>query len=204
MFIRRHGNHISEQQSIETYQVVGYVNGQAVRRAELANISGFQQSFKDQKMSQWCWAACISNCFTYHNHPIDQETIVKTVYGQTVNLPSMTARRIAEQLNRTWIDKQGQRFSSKLTGAYDYFENVRSLSNAYMIDQVKSGNPLIYVNKSHAMVVTAVDFLPDQVVGLYVFDPMPGMQKQRLLVGKDIAIGEIGGNMRFLATFTVS
>jgi len=189
-----------QSKSQVAYPIVGMINGKPVYRAEIPNVNRFQTAFKNQMQSQWCWAACVSNIFAYHNHPLAQKTIVKTVYGSEVNLPSFTARRIAEQLNRVWQDDNGKTFRATLTAAYDAVEHVYAINNSFLISEMKRGHPVIYCNQQHAMVITAVDFIDDQVVGVGVFDPWPQVINSRLLTGKEIVMVERGGTMIFLGS----
>jgi hypothetical protein len=155
-------------------------------------------------MSEWCWAASVSNVFAYFGHPVAQEAIVQTVYGRMVNLPSFTARTIAQQLNRQWTDANGKTFTCRLTAAYDAAAGVFDITNSFMMDELRAGRPIVY-GSTHCMVITAIDYLPNgAVVGVGVFDPWPGSPRSRLLRGSDIVLKNLGGNVTFLASVQIS
>src|SRR5437764_11638959 len=110
---------------------------QGIQCIAQVDFQNFQQtSFQQQKMSQWCWAASISMLFSYYGHPVSQEKIVQSLYGRIVNLPSGTGWNIASRLNRSWVDDNNQRFQSQLTAAYDYYAQVMTLDNAWIVNDL--------------------------------------------------------------------
>ena len=143
-----------------------------IMRAQVP-FSDFAQIYKSQRMSEWCWAASISNIFGFYGHPVAQERIVQTVYGRLENFPAYTASEIAALVNRDWIDDNGRRFRAKLTAAYDFHAGVAAINNAAIIENLKQNHPILICNTQHCMVLTAVDFIQSSVIGAGVFDPWP-------------------------------
>lgn len=183
-------------------KVVGDIQGVPVYRVEIPDIERFAGTAAEQEMSQWCWAASVSNVFAYHGHPLAQEKIVAEVYGGLVNLPSFTARRIAEQLNRNWTDDDGVEFKARLTSAYDSVAGVYLTNNEFLKSEIRAGRPVV-LGTMHCMVVTAIDYLPSgAVVGAGLYDPWPG-QGFRLARPEEIVPVERGGALTFLASVKV-
>src|SRR5262249_15296997 len=99
---------------------IGLIPGEgAVFRSEV-DFSSFAAHFSPQQMSEWCWAASISNVFAYYKHPVSQHRIVQDVYKDITNMPALSARLIAQEINKTWADDNGVPFSAHLTAAYDF------------------------------------------------------------------------------------
>jgi hypothetical protein len=182
---------------------VGQLPEGPVKRAEVTAAS-FAQTYQAQQMSQWCWAASIANIFRYYKHPVSQAEIVQRVYGTTVNLPAFTGSVIAQQVNRVWRDNNGQRFRAKLTAAYDFDAHVFAINNQFMVSELANGRPFLVANTHHCMVATAVDYTPFRVVGVGVFDPWPTSDGARPLSVPEMMQMNLGGQLRFLATLTVT
>ena len=161
---------------------------------------------KLQEQSQWCWAASISMLFSYYGHPVSQERIVQAVYGRVVNLPSGPGWNIASQINRNWQDDEGTAFRSYLTAAYDFDAGVNSLNNAWLVNELDQDRPFIIGTNGHAVVVTAIEFVPTpmgpNVTSVGVFDPWPG-RGARGLTAAEMTAMHVGGQLRFIATVTV-
>lgn len=172
------------------------------------DMDPFIQAVQPQRCEQWCWAASIAMIFGYHGHPIAQETIVVATYGAVVCLPAFYGITMAQDLNRSYVDNNGQTFRSTVTGAYDYDAGVRALSNAMIVRELQNNRPLLYGNLSHAMVLFSVDyrgneFAPD-IVGGRVVDPWPTAQRVRALTPAELVAADLGGHLRFLASASVS
>jgi hypothetical protein len=170
-----------------------------MRFAEAAYVPQFQ--------SQWCWAASVSMVFGFYGHPVAQDRIVAEAYGgQLVNLPAYGVT-IAGQLNRRWLDDAGQPFWSLLTGAYDADARVYYLTNDLIIRELDENRPLIVGARSHAMVLTALQYYVTpsgpSIVAAGVFDPWPGVGPRQLAPDELVQV-EYGGTLRFLATARVS
>lgn len=145
----------------------------------------FFQSYEDQTMDKWCWAACISMVFKYYGHPISQEKIVSSVFGLPVNMPAGAGVVIAQQLNRQWQDENGRNFRSHLVAAYDLMEGESSLNNRVLVKELREGHPIIIGVGSHAVVLTGVDYdtYPNGTINVtraIVFDPWPGIGVRHL------------------------
>lgn len=177
----------------------------AVCRAQV-RFESAMLAYAPQEESQLCWAACISMIFAYHGRPVSQRRIVSEAYGAPVNMPAGSGLVIARQLNRQWQDDRGRAFSSRVAAAYDFDAGVNALNNAMIVSELDRERPLVIGTTSHAVVVTAVDFLPTpagpniQAVG--VFDPWPGIG-MRALTGHEMRPMHLGGGLRFAATVHV-
>jgi hypothetical protein len=160
-----------------------------------------------QYQSEWCWAACISMIFKYYGHPVAQQRIVSEVYGQPANMPAGSGRVVAQQLNRTWVDDLGRRFSSRVTSAYDYDAGVGGMDNAWMINELRNNRPFVMAARTHAMVVTKIVYDTGRagiaVKQVGIVDPWPGIGLRSLYQDEMVPVG-LGGSLRFAASVTVS
>jgi hypothetical protein len=145
-----------------------------VCRAEV-RFDRFQQTYQPQYLSQWCWAACISMLFDYYGHPVAQQRIVSEVYGRIVDLPAGSGFVVAQELNRRWRDDRGRPFRSRLLAVFDVDANVMVMDNRQIVSALGNEEPLIIGTRSHAVVMTAVDFVPTPmeptILQVGVFDP---------------------------------
>ena len=182
---------------------------QGIQCIAQVDFESFQQtSFQQQKMSQWCWAASISMLFSYYGHPVSQEKIVQSLYRTIDNLPSGTGWNIASRLNRSWVDDNNQQFQSRLTAAYDYYAQVMTLDNAWIVNELDQDRPFIIGAKGHAVVGTAIRYQPTQfgpvILAIGVFDPWPGRGARWLDYSEMRAAHLQGGALQFLATVRLS
>jgi hypothetical protein len=166
------------------------------------DFNKFASAFSPQRQSEWCWAACISNIFNYYGHPVAQERIVKQIYGAAVNAPAVTAQIIAQSVNRPWVDDNGVPFRATLTAAYDARAGVFAINNAFMIQELLAGRPILVCNASHCMVNTLIDYSPRRVMAVGVFDPWPGAQPHDLSPAEMLPANQ-GGQLTFLGTLIV-
>lgn len=141
-------------------------------------------SQSDQYQSEWCWAASISMVFRYYHHPVSQERIVKEMYGRIENVPAEPWTML-QALNRSWVDDNGQRFSSKSTpGRTNIIAAAQDLAN---------DKPLIIGTLGHAMVLTYLQYRanylltpfgpqlgPSVITNAVVRDPWPGNGRRSL------------------------
>lgn len=167
-----------------------------------------QTAFQTQHKEQWCWAAAISMLFSYYGHPVSQEKIVSSLYGTTVNLPSGPGWNIASRLNADWLDDRNQKFSARLTAAYDFDARVITLNNAWLVNELHEDRPFIIGTNGHAVVATAIVYFPTpvgpNVTGIGVFDPWPGRGARNLSPGEMVPMHMMPpGQLRFLATVRV-
>ncbi len=155
-----------------------------------------------QKMSQWCWAACIEMVFAYYGYKVSQERIVQTIYGSVINLPALSGAVISSALDRDWVDDYGKGFHSRLKAAYDFDANVIAIDNNTIISSLNNEIPLIYGNSSHAMVLTALVLWPTpvgpQIVNVDLMDPFPGMGLHGAASPAELYPLHVGGAMRYL------
>lgn len=174
------------------------------------DFNQFQKSaYQSQHQSQWCWAASISMVFAHAGYDVDQRRIVNEAYGGIVNLPAQ-GWQLAQNLNRNWLDDEGNSFRSTLSGLYDASQGVVGLADSQIIDELSKGNPLVIGTGGHAMVLTEVGYYLNAFGGFdgyayaTVFDPWPG-RGARYLSGAEFTRADFGsgGTMQFLASATV-
>ena len=189
------------------------------RKADAANSCGpngctaqvsfpqFAANYDPQHQSQWCWAACISMVFRYYGHPVSQQRIVTEAYGAPFNIPAGAGFVIAQALNRPWIDDRGRPFQASLQAAFDAQAGVAAINNAMIVQALAGGHPLIVGARTHAMVVTAVSYIPTpmgpNITQVGVFDPFPGVGA-RGLAPDEMTPVQMGGSLLFLALTNVS
>jgi hypothetical protein len=162
------------------------------------------RSYTTQWQSEWCWAACISMIFKYYGHPVRQDRIVATVYGAAYNRPAGAGWVMAKQLNRNWVDDNGNPFTSRLTAVTDIDAGVFDLNNAGMIEELDQNHPLLIASGTHAMVGTAIQYYPSAVVSVGVFDPWPTSGGARGLAAWEmVPITQPQGGLRFAAAVRV-
>jgi hypothetical protein len=160
-------------------------------------------SYRPQEQSEWCWAACISMIFKYYGHPLSQDKIVASVYGAAINRPAGAGWVIARELNRDWVDDNGKPFRSRLVAVTDLDAGVFDLNNARMIEELRGNHPLLIASGTHAMVGTAIQYLPTTVVSVGVFDPWPTSGGARGLSAFEMRPITQGGGLRFAAAVRV-
>lgn len=166
-------------------------------------------SQQGQMNSQWCWAASISMICKHHGYNLSQSSIVSDQYGGPVNLPGDDTV-LKKELNKVWTDDDGKRFAvsaqifSAALGTFD-------LANTAVVDELRSGRPLLNGSKSHATVTVRVDYIdtgsnPD-VKRVHVIDPWPGAapgpQMARFLDNGEMVAVQKGGSLRFLASIHI-
>lgn len=166
------------------------------------NFSRFAQTaFMTQANSQWCWAASLSMVYSYYQHPISQQRIVSEVYGGLQNVPA-SGYTISSKLNGCFTDDSGRTFQSQLVAGYDADAGLLNINNQQIISALDSEQPLIIGTRSHAMVLTAIQYFQTiqgpNVVAAGVFDPWPG-EGARPLQMDELYPVHLGGSMRFLA-----
>jgi hypothetical protein len=134
--------------------------------------------YASQKRTEWCWAACLEMVFTYWEHPVSQDDIVKQTWGGPYNMPAQPVQ-IVKDLNRSWVDSNGDGFS--VTG------DVFSANAVTAAQDLAHDFPLILGSLGHAMVLTAITYqgVPNpyaaaSVIGATVRDPWPGKGKRPL------------------------
>ena len=112
-----------------------------------------------QHASEWCWAASISMVFAFYGHDVPQEEIVaQAFHGNIANLPA-PGPFLTAQLNRSWIDSSGKQFSSTAT-SFDRTTASFQISPSTIVSDLQANHPLIIGSGGHAMVLTAVGFMP--------------------------------------------
>jgi hypothetical protein len=123
-----------------------------------------------QHASEWCWAASIEMVFRYYGHNVPQERIVQETWGSIVNLPATSPLVILRDLNRPWVDDDGDPFR---VSASSYGANPITAAQDLAADM-----PLIIGTMGHAMVLTGLAYNRDlygrgAVTSAIVRDPRP-------------------------------
>ncbi len=75
------------------------------------------------------------------------------------------------------MDNRGTQFNSTVTAAFDPANGINSLSNDYIVNELRFNRPLLYTNTHHAMVNYGVTFQSTpfgvRVNSVLVVDPWP-------------------------------
>jgi hypothetical protein len=172
------------------------------------NIMQLAQSVSTQQCEQWCWAASISMIFGFYGHPLSQASIVLATYGNVVCLPAGSSTTIGVDLSRRWVDARGVPFTSQVVAAYDYFNGLNTFAgNASIVAALKANDPMLYCNRSHAMVLYSVTYVdgplgPD-IQRADVIDPWPFSPRSHPLSAPELFRADLGGEMTFLAQVQV-
>lgn len=171
------------------------------------------EKLSSQEKSQWCWAACISNVFKVHGYDVPQGDIVSKAYGGLDDLPSFGGGMITWNFSKTWTDRGGQKFSTKVEALYDADGNVYQLDNTDVIQAMTANQPLVVGTAGHAVVQTEFEWIGtkdrfDHVKSVTVFDPWPGRGYRKLAPEESLAavhrsrwggLQNTGGLLRYVA-----
>jgi hypothetical protein len=160
-----------------------------------------------QDCPERCWAASIAGIFGYHGHPISQDAIARTMFGTLACLPSGNTTVLDAVLSRQWVDAKGDEFGARISGLYDPLNGVRAINNAELIAELENDKPILYCNRTHAMVVVGMSYRRDAIGNLVVdqvrvADPYPGLGFH-LLSPREMAPVDLGGDLLFLASVDV-
>jgi hypothetical protein len=146
--------------------------------------------------------------FAKHGHPISQERIVEETFGSLICAGAPNTLTIANDLSRSWVDDNGQPFTSIVTAAYDPSNGINALNNYMMINELSNDRPLLICNTHHAMVLSVIDYVENaynlQVQGGAVLDPWPYSPKWHYLPPAEFTPVTEGGQMLFVASVEVS
>jgi hypothetical protein len=157
------------------------------------------EAFDTQHLSQWCWAASIEMIFHFYGYQVSQPVIVRSTYGVVANIPAVTGLSISQNLNRNWRDQNGKQFQVQIEGLFDVDANIVALDNSQIVDALANERPLLFGNKSHAMVLTAIDYVPPtNIVRAGFADPWPGKGLRGLENPLEMVAMQLGGGMRYL------
>lgn len=131
-----------------------------------------------QQGSEWCWAASISASFGYCGHPLSQARIVREAFGVEVNMPAIVPQ-ILHALSRRWIDDNGKRFQASC--------DVYGANAVTAIQDLSNGMPLLIGSLNHAMVLTALTYVPLPTAPV-VRDPLRGRRQLTTLEWTPISL----------------
>jgi hypothetical protein len=154
----------------------------------------------------WCWAASAAMIFAAGGHPIDQMNIVQATYGGLACATASTLS-ITQALSKPWVDANGKYFSPVITSGYDAFTGVLHINNDFIIQELTNNRPILYCNKSHAMVLVSVDFISTpmgpKILSAGVLDPWPHSPNYHQLSAPELFPVHQGGEMTYLASVMV-
>jgi len=161
-----------------------------------------------QKCPLWCWAASVSMVFASNDHPTDQMKIVQRSLGGAMACTTAMPTTIGQDLSQHWVDDNGDDFDSTVTAAYDVWNGIYTLSNAFIVNELSNDRPLLYCNSHHAMLLVAVDFIATpmgpNIIAAGVVDPWWQAPAFHPLTPAELRPAHLGGQMNFLAAAIVS
>jgi hypothetical protein len=161
-----------------------------------------------QNCPERCWAASMAGIFGYNDHPIDQDTIAQAIFGNLQCKPAQTTGVLNKVLSSVWIDTNGSKFKATITGLYDPANKVIAIDNNDIVSEMQSGSPMLYCNKTHAMVIVGIEYRKDMAGNLIaiddvrVADPYPTLGIHSLSKIEMLA-EHLGGDMTYLASVDV-
>jgi hypothetical protein len=161
-----------------------------------------------QDCAERCWAASIAGIFGYHGHRINQDVIARTVFGSLACIPSGGTRVLDAVLNHQWTDESGDTFTATITGLYDPLNGVTAMDNDDLVSQMRDNKPMLYCNRSHAMVIVGMDYRKDAAGNLiavdrvHVADPFPGFGFHMLSPAEMVPF-QNGGALTYVASVDI-
>ena len=161
-----------------------------------------------QDCPERCWAASTAGIFGYHGHPIDQDDIAMTIFKTLECKDAGQPAVLTAVLSKVWTDTNGKDFKATVTGLDDPLDGVYGLDNDDIVSSMLAGNPMLYANKTHAMVIVGIEYRKDAMGNLVaiddvrVGDPFPGKGIRSLSLTETIPINR-GGEMTYLASVDV-
>jgi len=115
---------------------------------------------------------------------------------------------ISQVLSDSWVDDYGEPFQSYLKAAYDPQFGIVAINNAMMINELANDRPVLYGNRSHAMVAVEIVYydtpMGPNVQQVGVLDPAPGAPNFHYLSMVEMIPVHQGGQMMYLAAVDVS
>jgi len=150
------------------------------------------QNTARQLKPHWCWAACIQTIFAVHGYNVSQGEIVQKVFDNTQD-QSASGPQILSAINGKWKSDRGHAFEAKGFVLWDRvanFERPDALQTA--VRELDAGNPLIFANDRHTMVLTSMAYNVGakgeiEVDTLTVRDPWPDAPNRHTLSCDEIA-----------------
>jgi hypothetical protein len=145
-----------------------------------------------QLKPHWCWAACIQTIFATHGYNVAQGQIVQKVFGNTQD-QSASGPQILSAIDGKWKGDKGRTFDAKGFVLWDRvadYERPDALQMA--VRELDAGNPLIFANDRHTMVLTSMTYNVGprgaiEVDSLMVRDPWPDAPNRHSLSCDEIA-----------------
>ncbi|MEL6741027.1 MAG: C39 family peptidase [Planctomycetota bacterium] len=144
--------------------------------------SAFAPAFRGQRRMAWCWAAAIEMILDFHGADVNQDAIVRQIYGTgwdgvPPDQPG-SLQQVAALLNQWGISNNGQRFAVRANGKWGA-PTAREL-----LTELAQGRPVMLLYKpnpqaqiGHYVVVTRAIIrqtrMGPYVERLVIWDPMP-------------------------------
>ena len=132
-----------------------------------------------QRMSNWCWAACLQMVLNFHGKSITQESIVRQMFGANIDAPA-NMETIADLARYYLTDQYG--------GYLSIFPETRHITGPRIIEDLINRRPLIVGlfegATGHAYVLTSVTYSVDAnnlpiFYSVVLRDPWPGKQSRQ-------------------------
>lgn len=143
------------------------IRPEPVRPIDATEVPGARDVAESQRMSQWCWAACIRMVLRTGGTETSQAEIVTDTFGAPVDRPAGTLETIVAGLEREGVSATAHR---------------RALSESEVREIIDSGNLIIAAVRWNPTspphhVVVIYGYAVDAHGGLSVlfFDPMPNL-----------------------------
>lgn len=132
-----------------------------------------------QSCPLWCWAASVSMIFSHYDHPVSQDKIVNTLFGEKACARSSDPVNIVNALNTRWVDDEGTPFTSRVSTIADSHSGASAQHNEKITQYLDANKPLLYCNGHNCMVLISVEYIltskgPD-IIAAGVMDPYPGV-----------------------------
>jgi hypothetical protein len=162
-----------------------------------------------QNCPERCWAASIAGIFGYLGHSINQNVIAQTMYGTLACLPSRNSKVLDAVLSHDWTDDNGEQFTGTITGLYDPLNGVLEMDNDDLVSEMQNDKPVLYCNKTHAMVIIGLDYRKDRAGNLIAVDqvqmadPYPGMG-YHVLSRPEMVPFQQGGQLSYVASVDIA
>jgi hypothetical protein len=163
-----------------------------------------------QRCENWCWAACIQTIFAANGFQLEQEAIVRRLYGGEACLPA-TGSQIVRTIGQTWTDRRGTTFRASAQSLPDATIGIRrsgggrvapnladditiglfaNQGSQTLVRELENDNPLIIGALGHATVVVAASYERSRdgfvrLIDLGIRDPWPGNPNRRTLTAQE-------------------
>jgi hypothetical protein len=183
--------------------------------AELG-LADLTRSQAYQACPMWCWAATMEMLFRAYGYDLPQQKLVLDEFGSET-CQGASPEMVVSVSNRDYTDDGGHDFRVKTVASYSHWDSSQSLNNIDIINALASDQPLIYCNRTHMMLCTAIEYVPTpgppRVLALGFLDPwptptsgtMPGpIAGTRGATPKEMLPRELGGDLTYIGRVIVT